>query len=111
MPLRKQLKQGAKALKAHKRQRRESEEASRHKWELTVGLEIHAQLNTQSKLFSSRWTLLWVNKMALTMNANQVPRRHLPIFPIPMLPSSTWPFRAVNPFVYTAFMTPEDPRC
>ncbi|KAH8426956.1 glutamyl-tRNA(Gln) amidotransferase subunit PET112 [Aspergillus melleus] len=56
VPLRKQLKQGAKALKAHKRQRRESEEASRQKWELTVGIEIHAQLNTQSKLFSSAST-------------------------------------------------------
>ncbi|KAI9929029.1 hypothetical protein ASPWEDRAFT_169135 [Aspergillus wentii DTO 134E9] len=52
VPLRKQLKSEAKALKAHKRQRRESEEASRQKWELTVGIEIHAQLNTESKLFS-----------------------------------------------------------
>ncbi|THC99902.1 hypothetical protein EYZ11_000600 [Aspergillus tanneri] len=52
VPLRKQLKQGAKALKAHKRQRRESEEASREKWELTVGIEIHAQLNSATKLFS-----------------------------------------------------------
>lgn len=52
VPLRKQLKQNAKALKAEKRQRRESEEASRQKWELTVGIEIHAQLNTETKLFS-----------------------------------------------------------
>ncbi|PLN78946.1 glutamyl-tRNA amidotransferase subunit B [Aspergillus taichungensis] len=52
IPLRKQLKQDAKSLKAHKRQRRESEEASRQKWELTVGIEIHAQLNTDAKLFS-----------------------------------------------------------
>ncbi|KAE8387739.1 Glutamyl-tRNA amidotransferase subunit B, mitochondrial [Aspergillus alliaceus] len=52
VPLRKQLKQNAKALKAEKRQRRESEEASRQKWELTVGIEIHAQLNTENKLFS-----------------------------------------------------------
>lgn len=53
IPLRKQLKQDAKALKAQKRQRRESEEASRQTWELTVGIEIHAQLNTETKLFSS----------------------------------------------------------
>ncbi|KAE8352577.1 Glutamyl-tRNA amidotransferase subunit B, mitochondrial [Aspergillus coremiiformis] len=52
VPLRKQLKQNAKALKAEKRQRREDEEASRQKWELTVGIEIHAQLNTKHKLFS-----------------------------------------------------------
>ncbi|KAF9891084.1 hypothetical protein FE257_005019 [Aspergillus nanangensis] len=52
VPLRKQLKQGAKSLKEHKRQRRAAEEASREKWELTVGIEIHAQLNTEAKLFS-----------------------------------------------------------
>ncbi|KAG2412188.1 hypothetical protein HFD88_009744 [Aspergillus terreus] len=52
VPLRKQLKQSAKGLKAHKRERRAAEEASRQKWELTVGIEIHAQLNTEAKLFS-----------------------------------------------------------
>ncbi|KAL4906302.1 Glutamyl-tRNA amidotransferase subunit B, mitochondrial [Aspergillus multicolor] len=57
IPLRKQLKQGAKALKAQKRERREQEEASRQKWELTVGVEIHAQLNTETKLFSRAPTL------------------------------------------------------
>ncbi|KAL3435769.1 Glutamyl-tRNA amidotransferase subunit B, mitochondrial [Aspergillus tetrazonus] len=52
VPIRKQLKQEAKAVKSRKRERREQEEASRHKWELTVGVEIHAQLNTETKLFS-----------------------------------------------------------
>ncbi|PYH92753.1 glutamyl-tRNA amidotransferase subunit B [Aspergillus ellipticus CBS 707.79] len=52
IPLRKQLKQDAKAVKARKRQTRENEQTSRDKWELTVGIEIHAQLNTESKLFS-----------------------------------------------------------
>ncbi|KAJ5386055.1 hypothetical protein N7509_008596 [Penicillium cosmopolitanum] len=52
VPLRKQLKQEAKALRAQKRQRKESEEASREIWELTVGVEIHAQLDTTAKLFS-----------------------------------------------------------
>jgi aspartyl-tRNA(Asn)/glutamyl-tRNA(Gln) amidotransferase subunit B len=52
VPLRKQLKQEAKALRSHKRQRKEDEEASRQEWELTVGVEIHAQLDTEAKLFS-----------------------------------------------------------
>ncbi|KAL4810256.1 Glutamyl-tRNA amidotransferase subunit B, mitochondrial [Aspergillus unguis] len=52
VPLRKELKQSAKAVKSRKRERREQEEASREKWELTVGVEIHAQLNTETKLFS-----------------------------------------------------------
>ncbi|KAL4882833.1 GatB/GatE catalytic domain-containing protein [Aspergillus karnatakaensis] len=57
IPLRKQLKQDAKAVKARKRERREQEEFSREKWELTVGVEIHAQLNTEAKLFSKASTL------------------------------------------------------
>ncbi|KAJ5239501.1 hypothetical protein N7468_004120 [Penicillium chermesinum] len=52
VPLRKILKQEAKSLKAQKRQRKENEEASRQQWELTVGVEIHAQLDTAAKLFS-----------------------------------------------------------
>lgn len=52
IPFRKQLKQEAKSLKSQKRQRRELEEASRQEWELTVGVEIHAQLDTEAKLFS-----------------------------------------------------------
>jgi aspartyl-tRNA(Asn)/glutamyl-tRNA(Gln) amidotransferase subunit B len=55
VPLRKQLKQEAKALKAEKKLRKESEEASRQEWELTVGVEIHAQLNTEAKLFSREY--------------------------------------------------------
>ncbi|KAL2829710.1 Glutamyl-tRNA amidotransferase subunit B, mitochondrial [Aspergillus cavernicola] len=57
VPLRKQLKQDAKTVRARKRERREQEEASRQKWELTVGVEIHAQLNTETKLFSRAPTL------------------------------------------------------
>lgn len=56
VPLRKQLKQDAKSLKAQKKQRKENEEASRQEWELTVGVEIHAQLDTAAKLFSSMST-------------------------------------------------------
>lgn len=57
VPLRKQLKQEAKALRSHKKQRKETEEASRQEWELTVGVEIHAQLDTESKLFSRQYAL------------------------------------------------------
>jgi aspartyl-tRNA(Asn)/glutamyl-tRNA(Gln) amidotransferase subunit B len=56
VPLRKQLKQEAKALKAQKKLRKGSEEASRQEWELTVGVEIHAQLDTEAKLFSREYT-------------------------------------------------------
>ncbi|KAJ5577194.1 Aspartyl/glutamyl-tRNA(Asn/Gln) amidotransferase B subunit [Penicillium sp. DV-2018c] len=52
VPLRKQLKQEAKALRSHKRQRKEIAEASKEEWELTVGVEVHAQLDTETKLFS-----------------------------------------------------------
>lgn len=55
VPLRKQLKQDAKGLKAQKKLRKETEEASRQKWELTVGVEIHAQLDTETKLFSRQF--------------------------------------------------------
>lgn len=58
IPVRKQLKDEAKAERIGR-----LEELTRHstpspekvlKWELTVGIEIHAQLNTARKLFSSR---------------------------------------------------------
>jgi hypothetical protein len=54
VPLRKQLKDEAKALKSKGRQQRGSGPSQRNDdWELTVGIEIHAQLNTETKLFSS----------------------------------------------------------
>lgn len=73
IPLRKQLKQEAKALKARKKQRRENEEASREKWELTVGIEIHAQLDTESKLFSSVWIIVlrWWSYMGSLCGTNR----------------------------------------
>lgn len=51
-PLRKQLKQDARSAKARKRETKKKEEESRQQWELTVGIEIHAQLDTEAKLFS-----------------------------------------------------------
>ncbi|KAL1892375.1 hypothetical protein Sste5346_007113 [Sporothrix stenoceras] len=61
IPLRKQLKDEAKARKAKAAQKKASGEAPSATnrgqtvpgWELTVGIEIHAQLNTAHKLFSA----------------------------------------------------------
>lgn len=54
VPLRKQLKEEAKVKRGAKRKKGEDPRLAR--WELTVGIEIHAQLNTESKLFSSKVT-------------------------------------------------------
>ncbi|EON96463.1 putative aspartyl glutamyl-trna(asn gln) amidotransferase subunit b protein [Phaeoacremonium minimum UCRPA7] len=54
VPLRKQLKDQAKALKASgKKKKPNAQNQTVPGWELTVGIEIHAQLNTPRKLFSS----------------------------------------------------------
>ncbi|KAL2261114.1 hypothetical protein VTK26DRAFT_4690 [Humicola hyalothermophila] len=53
VPLRKQLKDQAKALKASgKKKKKNADNQTVPGWELTVGIEIHAQLNTARKLFS-----------------------------------------------------------
>ncbi|KAK0649071.1 amidotransferase-like protein [Cercophora newfieldiana] len=52
-PLRKQLKEQAKALKASgQKKKKKVDNQTVPGWELTVGIEIHAQLNTARKLFS-----------------------------------------------------------
>ncbi|KAL8376949.1 hypothetical protein RB595_007874 [Gaeumannomyces hyphopodioides] len=54
-PLRKTLKEQAKAAKALNKGKKKKSNADRQAvpgWELTVGIEIHAQLNTSRKLFS-----------------------------------------------------------
>lgn len=57
VPLRKQLKDQAKALKAAgKKKKAKADNQTVPGWELTVGIEIHAQLNTPRKLFSSATT-------------------------------------------------------
>ncbi len=54
VPLRKRLKDEAKALRASgNRPRPYAERQAVPGWELTVGIEIHAQLNTFRKLFSA----------------------------------------------------------
>ncbi|KAK4194379.1 GatB/GatE catalytic domain-containing protein [Triangularia verruculosa] len=55
VPLRKQLKDQAKAAKlagAPKKKIKKTDNQTVPGWDLTVGIEIHAQLNTPSKLFS-----------------------------------------------------------
>ncbi|KAI1453641.1 aspartyl/glutamyl-tRNA amidotransferase subunit B [Annulohypoxylon moriforme] len=57
VPLRKQLKDEAKKLKASgKKKKKNVNNQVVDGWELTVGIEIHAQLNTAKKLFSSATT-------------------------------------------------------
>lgn len=57
VPLRKHLKDEAKRKKAEVKSNpskaTKSKEAQSEQWELTVGIEIHAELNTACKLFSS----------------------------------------------------------
>lgn len=56
IPLRKHLKAEAKLKKAEAKiltGKKIQADARREKWELTVGIEIHAELNTACKLFSS----------------------------------------------------------
>ena len=56
VPFRKQLKDETKLRKAQRGliKRKSPENDSDEDWELTVGLEIHAQLNSGRKLFSSK---------------------------------------------------------
>lgn len=60
VPFRKQLKDEAKQRRAAEKlglnARKISANAPLERWELTVGIEIHAQLNTERKLFSSRFS-------------------------------------------------------
>lgn len=59
VPHRKQLKDEAKQRRLagnaeHDEAKKVREERAK-KWELTVGIEVHAQLNTERKLFSSKY--------------------------------------------------------
>lgn len=57
VPLRKQLKDEARARKIQVSKKSKSD-SRLDKWELTVGIEIHAELNTTRKLFSPAQTSL-----------------------------------------------------
>jgi len=52
VPLRKQLKDEAKKAKKEGKNKSKKDSQTVEGWELTVGIEIHAQLNTPKKLFS-----------------------------------------------------------
>ena len=58
IPFRKQLKDEAKQRRANgenvSRKRKGGSDGRQDKWEMTVGIEVHAQLNTERKLFSSQ---------------------------------------------------------
>jgi aspartyl-tRNA(Asn)/glutamyl-tRNA(Gln) amidotransferase subunit B len=73
-PLRKQLKDEAKALKATgKKKKKKADNQTVPGWELTVGIEIHAQLNTARKLFSPAAT-----------SFNDTPNSHVALFDVAM---------------------------
>lgn len=75
VPLRKQLKNDAKSAKARQRETRQKEQASRQQWELTVGVEIHAQLDTEAKLFS-RGSTIYLGTEGIQSNCGQGRRRY-----------------------------------
>lgn len=75
VPLRKQLKEQAKALKvAGKKKKAKADNQTVPGWELTVGIEIHAQLNTARKLFSP----------ATASSFNDTPNSHVALFDVSM---------------------------
>ncbi|KAJ5155536.1 hypothetical protein N7492_008339 [Penicillium capsulatum] len=103
VPLRKQLKQEAKSLKARKKLRKESEEASRQDWELTVGVEIHAQLDTEAKLFSRmtserpQWPS-WLTRLyppGAATSSTQTPNSNVALFDL-AFPGSQPEFQAAT---------------
>ncbi|TPX17913.1 uncharacterized protein E0L32_003014 [Thyridium curvatum] len=74
VPLRKQLKDEAKAAKAagkNKKKKKNADNQTVPGWELTVGIEIHAQLNTARKLFS-----------AASTSFNDDPNTHVALFDV-----------------------------
>ncbi len=76
-PFRKQLRDEAKAFKASgKKKKKNVDNQTVPGWELTVGIEIHAQLNTRRKLFSPAAT-----------SFNDSPNSHVALFDL-ALPGS-----------------------
>ncbi|KAM0277095.1 hypothetical protein ACHAQH_006103 [Verticillium albo-atrum] len=74
VPLRKKLKDEAKQLrKDAKNQKHKGSNQTVDGWELTVGIEIHAQLNTARKLFSSAAT-----------SFSDAPNSHVALFDVSM---------------------------
>jgi aspartyl-tRNA(Asn)/glutamyl-tRNA(Gln) amidotransferase subunit B len=74
IPFRKQLKDEARSRKAEGSGKKSKQNNQKlEKWELTVGIEIHAQLNTARKLFS-----------AASSSINDVPNTHVAFFDLAM---------------------------
>ncbi|KAE8445542.1 hypothetical protein EG329_013306 [Mollisiaceae sp. DMI_Dod_QoI] len=74
IPFRKQLKDEAKQRKAEGAGKKAKKDNQRlDNWELTVGIEIHAQLNTPRKLFSSAASTI-----------NDAPNTHVALFDVAM---------------------------
>ncbi|TQV96885.1 glutamyl-tRNA(Gln) amidotransferase, B subunit [Cordyceps javanica] len=70
---RKKLKDEAKLAKKHGKKKNKSDNQTVQGWELTVGIEIHAQLNSPRKLFSSAVT-----------SFNDDPNSHVALFDVAM---------------------------
>ncbi|KAK2595395.1 hypothetical protein QQS21_006869 [Conoideocrella luteorostrata] len=73
VPLRKQLKEEAKFAKKHGTKKSKNDCQTVDGWELTVGIEIHAQLNSARKLFSPA-----------TTSFNDEPNSHVALFDLSM---------------------------
>ncbi|KAF4980903.1 hypothetical protein FZEAL_3188 [Fusarium zealandicum] len=73
VPLRKQLKDEAKQAKKQGKKKSKGDSQTVDGWELTVGIEIHAQLNTERKLFSPAVT-----------SFNDDPNSHVALFDLAM---------------------------
>ncbi|KAJ4170534.1 hypothetical protein NW754_006672 [Fusarium falciforme] len=73
VPLRKQLKDEAKKAKKQGKKKSKGDSQTVDGWELTVGIEIHAQLNTARKLFSPAVT-----------SFNDEPNSHVALFDLSM---------------------------
>lgn len=78
VPLRKHLKDEAKRKKAEAKAsnnngtKKQKTDPRLEKWELTVGIEVHAELNTACKLFSSA--------PAVSAEGNGMPNSHVAVF-------------------------------
>jgi aspartyl-tRNA(Asn)/glutamyl-tRNA(Gln) amidotransferase subunit B len=77
VPLRKHLKDEAKRKKAEAKasngaNKKQKIDPRLEKWELTVGIEVHAELNTACKLFSSA--------PAVSAESNGLPNSHVALF-------------------------------
>jgi len=97
-PLRKQLKDAARESRGKRDIRINERDQIRHdrlaQWELTVGIEIHAQLNTGSKLFSRRCSSY--ETVATKVDPSQVPALNLLMYRTPQLGPLIWLFLVAN---------------